>query len=216
MVRVDVRTGDISPVMKQEPEVRRDRASLSLDGKTLYYGRQARARDADTFFLARDLASGTERELIHRRNMGGLLLSPDGRYLATLSQDSTQHSSTFIIIPVQGGEPREVALPMDSTANGTAPFGLFAWTPDSKSFLLRKHLSSDHIELWRVSMEGTTPQRINERLDLLLATGGVRVHPDGRRILLVPAERGPLRSQSQIMLLENFLPSRKAEKTAAR
>ena len=68
----------------------------------------------------------------------------------------------------------------------------------------------------RVSIEGTSPQRINDRLDLPLSTGGVRVHPDGQRILLVPPFQGPLRSQSQIMLLENFLPSRKAEKTAGR
>jgi len=91
-----------------------------------------------------------------------------------------------------------------------------AWSPDSKSFLLRKHLTETRVELWRVSSEGNSPQRINERLEGPLATGGVRVHADGRRILLVPPERGPIRSQSQIMLLEDFLPSRNAQKTAAR
>lgn len=202
--------------MKQEPGVRRDRSSLSLDGKTLYYGRQERAGNADNFVIARDLASGSERQLIRRANVGGLLLSPDGGHLATLSQDSTQHMSMLIIIPLQGGDAREVALPMDSTAKGSMPFSLFAWTPDSKSFLLRRLLSASHGELWRVPIDGTSPQRINERLDLPLATGGVRVHPDNRRILLLPSDRGPLRSQSQIMLLENFLPSRKAERTAAR
>jgi Tol biopolymer transport system component len=216
MVRVDAQTGDVSPVLKQEPGVRRDRPSLSLDGKTLYYARQERATSADTFVIARALASGSESELMRRGNLGGLLLSPDGRHLATLSQDPTQHSSTFLIIPLQGGDTREVALPMDSPAKVSMPFSMFAWTPDSKSFLLRKHLAADHVELWRVSIAGGSPQRINERLDLPLTTGGVRVHPDGRRILLFPPVQGPLRSQSQIMLLENFLPSRKAEKTAAR
>ncbi len=216
MVRVDVRTGDVSSVLKQEPGVRRDRPSLSLDAKTLYYGRQERAKDADVSLIARDLESGSERELVRRRTLGGLLLSPDGRHLATISQDPTQRSSTFMIIPLEGGETREVALPVESTAKGSMPFTLFAWTADSKSFLLRKHLASDHVELWRVSIEGGSPQRINERLDLPFTTGGVRVNPDGRRILLFPPVQGPLRSQSQIMLLENFLPSRKAEKTTAR
>ncbi len=216
IVRVDVRTGDITPLLKQEPGVQRDRAVLSLDGKTLYYGRREREKIADTFVVARDIESGSERELIRRANVGGLLLSPDGGHLATLSQDPAQHTSTFIIIPLQGGETREVALPMDSTEKGSRPFSMLVWTPDSKSILFRKQLSASHVELWQVPIDGTSSRRINEKLDLLLATGGVRVHPDNRRILLSPLGRGPLRSQSQIMLLENFLPSKKVEKTSVR
>jgi hypothetical protein len=186
------------------------------DGKTLYSARQAEGRDTETFVLARDLASGTERELIRHRNMGGLQLSPDGRHLATLSQNSAKSTGSFIIIPVQGDAPREVALPVSPSERGSLPFSMFGWTPDSKSFLLRRSLAAGRAELWRVSIKGDAPQRINEQLDPILATGGVRVHPDGRRVLLVPPSQGPLQSQSQIMLLENFLPSRKEEKPAGR
>jgi dipeptidyl aminopeptidase/acylaminoacyl peptidase len=77
MVHVDARTGDVSPVMKQEPGIRRDNPVLSLDGKFVYYVRQERASNADDFLVARDLASGSERELMRRRNMGGLILSPN-------------------------------------------------------------------------------------------------------------------------------------------
>jgi len=223
VVRLDLNTGAITPLLKLEPEVRTGRFSMSRDGKTLYFTRQQRASNSDTFVMARDLESGSERQLYSRRTIGAMPLAPDGTHLAMMSGDAAQHKSTFIVVPVQGGEARETALPMDSTAkpsssnpSGVWGWTLFAWSPDSKSFLLRKNMVDGHAELWRIPMDGTSPQLVNERLDPSLVFGTIRVHPDYRRILLVPPDRGPIRSQSQIMLLENFLPSRKAERAAAR
>ncbi len=67
----------------------------SPDQKKLYFKARSDPEfggDKSGAFIERDLASGSERVIIRRRNatdLGDLKLSPDGRFIATLSRDES-------------------------------------------------------------------------------------------------------------------------------
>ena len=69
-----------------------------------YRGRVSGGRDWAV--IERDLASGKERELIRKPFVGAFYLSPDGRFIAAGMSDSK--SEAAVLIPIAGGEPREL------------------------------------------------------------------------------------------------------------
>jgi Tol biopolymer transport system component len=105
LYRVNVQSGEASMLMTRPSGGQQNSMELAPDGKTFYYWRQD---GAEKVFMAVDLASGREREIIRRANLGALNLSPDGRYFATASIDPTDHARVFLLIPVDGGSPRAV------------------------------------------------------------------------------------------------------------
>jgi Tol biopolymer transport system component len=182
--------------------------TLSRDGKKLYYrGRVSGSQEFAVF--ERDLSSGDERELIRRPLLGPapMDLSPDGRFIATGAADPLTKSSAAILVPVAGGEPRELMR-----AELPQMFGVAAWAPDSRSVLVARFSpASGQGEAWLVSLDGES-----RKLDLGLdpqtsqqLRGQLRVHPDGRRVAFeISGPRKPV----EIWVLENFLPPLRASK----
>ena len=209
---VNAQSGDASMLVTRPTGAPQNSMELAPDGKTFYYIRQD---GAETAFMSRDLASGMEREIIRRANLGWLNLSPDGRYLATPSIDPTNHARTFILIPVDGGSPRDVIrVTSETEAEAQKKFkerwmNLWAWAPDSQSVLIQKRPDGGaDFELWRGFVDGRESRRINEKLEPLLARGPMRLSPDGGRGAFVASGTSTTqRAPARIMVLENFLPA---------
>ena len=166
----------VSGTYSSDPALSPSSPALSPDGKTLYYRQTINLPGATEFaFVKRDLASGTETELVRRQPLGQVNLSPDGRYIATASGDPSTKSRTFLIIPTAGGEPKEVVR----RAQPQRP-GMFVWGADSRSLLIRIGSGGDKFELWRAFVDGTPAVKLDTVVDGNV--GSVRLHPDGRQI----------------------------------
>jgi hypothetical protein len=79
--------------------------------------------------MERDLASGTEREVLSIPNpgVGGFGLSPDGRAVAFDATDSSGAESLFVM-PIAGGTPRQVfAINTSGVGTGRPMAGRSLW-----------------------------------------------------------------------------------------
>jgi len=210
--RIDASTGKSTP-LHITPATGLSMAQLSPDGEKLYYwggpGDILRGNEG-AVFLERDLASGHERELFRGPGPAFPELSPDGRFLAGTSYDDRSKSSTLILIPVMGGQPKELLRLNDPQRFDR--WGYVTWTPDGRSVIVPLHgdesrAASVSHDLMLIPIDGRAPRKLE--LDTRnLNRGGVRVHPDGRQIAF--STGGGRRSE--VWVLENFLPTPGAAK----
>jgi len=199
--RIDAQTGEVRAIAVSEPGGGLSWPQSSQDGRKVYYRKGA----PDSMSLVeRDLASGNEREIIRRNSLGAPSLSSDGRFIATTYNDGATKSSVVLLIPVSGGEPRE--LLRVSQPQSLDQF--VAWMPDGRAVLVNKSLneSGDQRELWLVPTAGGQPRKID--IGAAWFGGPIKVHPDGRQITFMAGEN----NSKELWVLENFLPALKAAK----
>jgi Tol biopolymer transport system component len=213
--RIDAQTGEATPILMSEPNSVFGNPQFSPDGKRLYYQAARNTDVVNRVFIVRDLASGNEREIIRRpvrdnaRQTFSLNLSPDGRFIATTYNDESTKSSVALLIPVSGGEPRELLRVREpQVLLGTA-----SWMPDGRAFVVNKVLKAgeNERELWLVPVDGSQPRKIDVgtiNVPGPAASPAVSVNPDGRRIAY--ATGSP--EKSEVWVLENFLPALSAKK----
>ena len=217
--QMDAQTGEISPLVLDPPnQPRLEWPVMSPDGRSLYFKRMF-SNGTEYAFFQRDLASGVEKELIRRPFLGGVGLSPDGKYFITASVDPSTNSRVMLLFSVGGGEVREVmrvasevnSAEVRNYSKGQSVSGI-AWAPDSSSFLISRSRSEDKsLELWRISVPGGVPRKLDLPLDRKI--NRIAIHPDGRQVAYVVKESGTQTPpQSQIWALENFLPATSATK----
>ena len=202
--RIDSQSGETAPLVLAEPNQGSLFAqSLSSDGKTLFVTR-VELNSKQSVLLARDMQSGTEREILWRDGLGGVEISRDGRLLAITGFDRGTRSGSLLLVPADGGEPREL---LRLSQSGTETLGVFvAWSPDYKFVLFRKG-SSDARETFRIPVEGGTPVKFGAEWTV----GSPTINPDGRHVAFPMggasgSGRNPV-SKAEIWALENFLPS---------
>jgi len=182
-------------------------AEWSLDGKAIFYVYDEDGESCE--IRIRDMETG-EETLLYRAvwpdnidgpvvpvHLSNLALSPDGRWLAFgLADRPGRHFAArrVLVMPASGGAPRELLTLEGATYS-------FAWTRDGNHLLFAKRVAEPTIpsELWRVSAEGGEPQSLGL---VMWGRGGVRAHPDGRRITF---SNTPDR-KSELWMMENFLP----------
>jgi Tol biopolymer transport system component len=128
------------------------------------------------------------------------VLSPDGRHLVFFVRDP-QRNEALLVIPVAGGEAREL---LRVKYPESIDYISLAWTPDGSQILFGKNSSQlvGKSELWRISVEGGEPQKLELTIDNLMH---MRVHLDGQRIVYTAGEY-----KAEIWVMENFLPDLKA------
>jgi len=188
---VDGQTTEVTPITAM--------GQSSPDGRKVYFRKDL---GPDGFaFVERELVSGAERELVRGKDLRGLGLSPDGRFIATAHTDGK--SWILLLVPISGGETREllrVSKPQSLSVNLT-------WMADSRAVLVNKGLNENDTEneLWFVPIAGGQPHKIDLGADQF--EGAVNVHPDGRRIAYVSGDR-----REEVWVLENFLPALNAKK----
>ncbi|MBM3311194.1 MAG: hypothetical protein FJY80_06775, partial [Candidatus Aminicenantes bacterium] len=200
--RIDTQTGDISPIVQDEPDISNtDPAGISPDGKTLYYRRIVESKELHQI-VARDIETSSERELYHLAAPALVMnpvLSPEGRHLVFFVREKSR-DDVLLVIPVEGGEARELirVKPPESI-----DFISLAWTPDGSQILFGRRSAQipGKSELCRISVEGGEHQRLGLTIDNLYH---LRVHLDGQRIVYTAGEY-----KAEIWAMENFLPNLK-------
>ncbi len=204
LYRVDAQTGDITRIVRGEPGTSNiSRWAWSPDGKAIFFLRIDRSSKVQTI-VRREFETGKEQIIDSSAMMPlirDLALSPDGRQLALIRNDSKPGMS-ITVMPVRGGEPHEILRVKEPEFIGGGFWreGL-AWTPDGRYLLfgkVRRDVEGQTVELWRVPVEGGEPQRLGIAMDNVR---DVRVHPDGRRISFTAGKIG-----AEVWVMENFLP----------
>ena len=178
--------------------------ALSPDGRQAVIVRSTRNYDENRYdqtLILVDVASGTQRELTpHRPGVGGPIWSPSGHWLAFADDAADGDGRQVFILPMTGGEARQVTHAADGvasydwSADGQA---IFYTTRDSivprtgeerhnrsfevglNSYLTRSAPRSRH--LWRVPVAGGDPQRLTSGSEHIDAFS---VSPDGRTVAL--------------------------------
>jgi len=193
--RVDIKTGAVETILMQTPEVHLHRCYLGHEGKNIYY-RSYRVSENLSSIFAYEIYSKKKKEIWSGEGkVEGPVPSPDGKWLAMEIYQADGSSSHLAVMPIKGGEIRELA---ESSSGGE-----FAWTPDSKQLLFAKFVAgngwgSSRQELWVVPLNGGAPKSLNleSRMMWLLT-----MHPDGERIAYTSDK-----SKAEIWAMDNFLP----------
>jgi len=200
---VDVKTGEMTTLLHSE--VRIFSPSWSADGKAVFFTERHDKKGISPVFRY-DMKTKEKKE-IYNQNPGIFYMapSPDGKLLAfaTFEKYKEETICVLMVLPVEGGEPREVVKITDGGCMA------IAWAPDSREIIYGKSLhapsGSQRIaqgsELWKVSVEGGEPQKLGKISGQIV---GVRVHPDGQRLAFTSQT-----SWAEIWVMENFLPKEK-------
>ena len=166
-------------------------ADWSHDGKSVFYVNRGR-------IFMRELESGREKELYQNNNLRRLLdLSPDGKRLVFGTENNDEGTWSILIMPVSGGEPRELCKFHESEESEKIRF--LTWTPDGKYVLFTKNTKKVSA-LWRISPEGGEPQKL-KLWQSDNRYSGLSIHPDGQQIAFSTYEQ-----DMEIWVMENFLP----------
>jgi len=98
------------------------------------------------------------------------------------------------VLPVDGGQPRELAKVRGRIS--------ITWTPDGSHLVYTNGYWGwgAPVQLWRIRAEGGEPQKLDLEMPYL---AHIRFHPDGRQIAFVGKPEG---DKSEVWVLENFLP----------
>ncbi len=201
--RVDLETGEITPVVQGGPEQRLGGCAFSPDGKYIF--RRAKINEGFIQIVARDLDTGEEQELYRHPKMEYIstALSPDGRWLSLINMGWGGVRS-LKVIPASGGEAREI-WNFGEVERGV-PGIAHTWTPDGRYILLGAPAPEDLRVwyLWRVPVEGGKPP---EKMVEWAKWGiwDLTIHPGGTKFAF--AGRGAPSDKSELWALENFLPN---------
>jgi Tol biopolymer transport system component len=209
--QIDVKTGNFTSILQFNKGDIVGAPVWSQDGKKIFciykYPDQKIAR-----IMMFNLASKEKME-IHRDNfqrlfMDGrpffpqdLALSPDGQFLAFNVRERETLESILKIIPISGGEAREVVRWEKRKIITTAD-----WTPDGKELLFAesKFQRGYKFNFWKISVEGGEPQKLGLQMDRVYI---LRINPDGQRIAFRAGQR-----IKEIYAMDNFLPEEKTKK----
>jgi Tol biopolymer transport system component len=210
LFRVDARTGETTPVViAAGSDLRWGR--WSPDGKSVFFVRFD--YNKENTIVERNLQSGEEKELgrytLPEAYVAGFDLSPDGQqmllYLTRL--DPPGAGGRFTVIPIAGGQPRDLYHPKDTIElMAVHPF----WTPDGKNILFlqnpgqRTDPQPAPTELWRLSVETGKAEKLGLAMQGL---SSVTIHPDGKRVAFTAGQ-----SKSEIWVMENLLPAPRTPK----
>jgi Tol biopolymer transport system component len=210
LVRIDVQTGHVTNLMPLPAGIGFPKFHFSPDGNTVFYLTRSSLPGSNAWrVVARDLTSGRETDVIEKPGLYTEALSPDGlRLVIGVNEKGTQ---ILFVLPAAGGEPREL-LRVDGEKE--VPFwGSPWWTPDGRYISFLNGVKREEQvpyqdlrwQLWRVAADGGKPQRLG--LTVGRQMGGLRPHPDGRRLATTD-----FKVDLEIWVMENLLPQAKSVK----
>jgi len=173
LFRIDAQTGATTVILSGPATAQ---VQVSPDGKKIYYGVPSPRR-----IVEHDVESGAIKEIFQQPpNNGEMELSPDGRLLALTLNDSAPKTTKLLLIPVAGGEPRELHA---VSADQIRRFTVLSWTPDGNGLLVVKAGERDEsMELWLISIKEDTARKLDIDVSDWTVGNGVRLSPNGRQL----------------------------------
>jgi Tol biopolymer transport system component len=203
LARLDVQTGRVSFLMPLPAGVGFPSFDYAPDGSRMFYKRPADPQGGHgPRLVVRDLTSGEEVTVVEKQSFFQAAPSPDGRSLVMAGGENGRF--VYSIVPATGGDAREL-LRIDPEKE--VPFGGCPWwSPDGRYVYFLKGVrgkTPGEWHLWRVAAEGGEPQPTGLTVDRQM--GGLRMHPDGRR--LATTDFGV---NLEMWVMENFLPKASA------
>ena len=198
LCRIDVQTGDFECM---ELKSLGWEGAWSADGKAIFYYRGWSGTPKAASIVARDLATGQEKELHSvtepSHYFAGVALSRDGRQLALAVHETESKSNVLKVLPAAGGQARDVLRGVQISIPGSV-----AWTPDGLSLLFTRKPNprGSKTELWLVPVQGGEPRKLDLVADNIR---DLRVHPDGRHIAYTAGK-----DRQEVWALSDFLPAR--------
>jgi Tol biopolymer transport system component len=197
--RVDLMSGTVSTLVLAGPNVVIPQACATRDGKSLVY-LAMNVLSGSQPIVVRDLQTGQEKVITKPSPIPtGMALSPDGQQVAVTTTDEASGRHTIMVVPVAGGAAREIYGVDKPRAIVRIP----AWTPDGRQILCPITLQ-DKREYFLVPADGGEPQKLASPMNGIT---DFSFHPDGQRLAFSAG-----RSQSEVWVIENFLPAPKVVK----
>jgi Tol biopolymer transport system component len=185
--RVDARTGALIASYRRPNGGGSFGLAIAPDAKSVYYRTFTGDKDEYSQIMALNFATGVERELYRfKGNMGWASPSPDGRQLAfsVLTPYPSERASIYVM-PAEGGTPREVVRLPDGVASH-AGSGPIAWTQTGHLLFVGTEPNASAHNVWQVPVSGGDARKLAVEMP---AMKGLRLHPDGRRIVFDGGER---------------------------
>jgi Tol biopolymer transport system component len=200
---VDVQTAAVTPIVQVKKGTEVFSHRWSRNGKSVFYTFGERGGKSAPVFV-HNLETGQEEQLSGSpSDADDIDISQDGKWLVFMNREGKK---TIRIMPVSGGEPREICSFEQVGNRIMTP----AWSADGRHIYFTKPQESLSLgamqDLYRISVDGGEPQKLD------LAMGQIRhltVHPDGQRIAFSSLGANP--EQSQVWVMENFLPIDRAK-----
>ncbi|TFH27396.1 MAG: tetratricopeptide repeat protein [Bacteroidia bacterium] len=205
MHRINVETGQMETLINPDEGIRLfGRHGWSPDGNTLYYG--LLSKDFTSFqILSRNLESGKDHRIYESHDILHLSLSPDGSQLAILSISRRVKAYAMHLMPVSGGEARELFRFNKDENIDIAYACTTIWSKDGKYilFLLKDGtVENPSWELCRIPAPGGQIEKLDIQVQGITASS-LSMHPDGRHIAF-SSTSSPI--SSAVWVMENFLP----------
>jgi Tol biopolymer transport system component len=200
LIRIDVQTGLVIPLMPLPALGGWPRFGFSRDGNIIYYHRPDPSNSSGSQLVAYDLRSGQETAVTEDPGIYMSQVSPDGKQLLIAKAVEEGKSQVLLIRPSSGGEAREF-IKVDGEKD--VPFwGSASWTPDGRYVVFFKGVKGKdgQWQLWRVAVEGGEAETLvlNFTGQLL---GSLKINPDGRHVVI-----DDVGVNLEVWVMENFLP----------
>lgn len=210
---VDAQTGEVTPtLMWGDREI--DAPAWFPDGKRLLYLSQHSETGATiATVVIRDLATGQEKALFQPAaglTIDDIALSPNGQQVALTLVEKQARSSALKLLPVAGGEASELVRAKEpEQIVGDS----LSWSPDSRYIVFGRAVNSQELlggyfphggetQTLAISSHGGEPHALGVAIN---SAHTVSVDPTGHHIAFAAG-----RAKSEIWVMENFLPTRKA------
>ena len=195
LIRIDVQTGQVTSLMTLPTLGGWPQFRFSGDGNIIYYSRPDSSNMNEFTPVAHDLRSGKETIVTGEQGV----VSPDGQNLLTSKSLDGYKTQALYIIPVGGGEARELVK---------AFRGMASWTPDSRHIVFLKAIKEEEQvpykdtkwQLWRIAVDGGEPEPLGLNITGQLL-GSLKIQPDGRHVVI-----DDVGVNLEVWVMENFLP----------
>lgn len=207
LYRIDIETGEATPLVQVSDLCPPDCVEWPVWSPTgeVIFVRHGNPAGTPRRVVARDLQSGTERELyrsVRGEEIHHLAVSPDGERLAVAWWDYNVGERAGVKVMSTSGQDVRDLLSLPGLADFWMPLFAMAWAPDSRHLIYAPTRRGDkRIEIKRVSIDGGPPEDLGLALEGVWPYG-LSVHPDGLRIAFT-AGSSP---QEELWVMENFLP----------